>query len=590
MNTDRPTTSDRRGWVGWLAGLALLSTLIFGLHGDCLGDGLFMDDHAHFRQLRESDWSLKGLTAACRLELIGGIAELWWLPPTTLRFFRPAAFGLMKLVYTLSDWSPAAQHLASLIWHLIVCLLLMLFLRRLGASVWLAGATAALFAIHPAHVATVRWIACQTELMVTAFLLGATLCFARYRGWPGFTTGATPMHPVARVGWGLAAVALFVLGLGCRENAVAFPFVLLAIEPLVWRRDRRWALGAYLVLAAVLVGYFIVRQTALGGLNVPPRPYVITPNDPGFLRYIFDKFLYYLLGEFLLIPCIPIGGLPYFQERPLLFYGLAAVALALLLSVTLRFLRRPPGLIVPAWLVGFTAPLLPVFASPHHLYLPGIGWALAALLILRGMGIAPQSAAPRWRRLRSSGMWVAVILLGTLFGLWTFYSGLAFETGQGVEDCLAEEVATAPSGLRPGDTLYLANLPLLGHYVRLPVEERTGLRGLRVIPLTWSPRLLGPATPTEMTIVDEHTIEIRVAEDRFFSGVLGRLVRDSCGKMVPDEVDRLGDLGIRVRVLERDERGISALRFEFARPLSDPSVHLFWGSRTRWAYEVRPRQ
>ncbi len=186
-------------------------------------------------------------------------------------------------------------------------------------------------------------------------------------------------------------------------------------------------------------------------------------------------------------------------------------------------------------------------------------------------------------------MWAAVLSLGLLFGLWTFYSGLAFETGQGVEDCLAEEVATAPGGLHAGDTLYIANLPLLGHYVRLPVEERTGVRGLRVIPLTWSPRLLGPATPTELTIIDEHTIEVRVAQDRYFAGVMGRLIRDSSGATVPDEVDRLSDLGLRVSVLERDERGISALRFEFARPLSDPAVHLFWGSRTRWAYQVRPK-
>src|SRR5690606_19138750 len=97
--------------VAAVAGLALVIAL---LHGGSLGYGLYLDDWAHFRQLRAADWSLGGLVDACRLELVGGAIEMWWLPETTLRFFRPVAFGLMKLVYTLSGWSPVAAHAASL--------------------------------------------------------------------------------------------------------------------------------------------------------------------------------------------------------------------------------------------------------------------------------------------------------------------------------------------------------------------------------------------------------------------------------------------------------------------------------------------
>ena len=120
MNTDQrhaePVRFARRGWFIWaVIGLA---ALIFVLHGRAVTYGLFMDDYAHYRQLGECGWSLGELTRACQLELVGGVIELWWMPECTLRFFRPLAFGIMKLTYTLSGWSPAAMHVASLTWHL----------------------------------------------------------------------------------------------------------------------------------------------------------------------------------------------------------------------------------------------------------------------------------------------------------------------------------------------------------------------------------------------------------------------------------------------------------------------------------------
>jgi hypothetical protein len=229
-----------------------------------------------------------------------------------------------------------------------------------------------------------------------------------------------------------------------------------------------------------------------------------------------------------------------------------------------------------------------VFASPHHLYLPGIGWAGTAMLLLRAIGARSPATLLVFARLRRVAQWGVVGVLAASFGVWTYYYGLAVQTGEAVEDCVAEELAAAPSGLRDGDTLYIANSPVLAHYVRLVVEERTGRRNLRVIPLTWSPRLLGPATATELTWIDDTTIEVRVADDRYFSGPLGLLVREATGRDIPDEVDRSTDLGFRVKVLTRDAEGVEALRFTFARPISSPGLHLFWGSRTRWACEVRP--
>ncbi|MGE3181129.1 MAG: hypothetical protein AB7N71_05815, partial [Phycisphaerae bacterium] len=117
----------------WVLILGSLAAAILLVHGVSLQGGLFMDDYAHIRQLREADWSVEGLAAACRLALVGegDIAEMWWMPECTLRFFRPISFGIMKLTYQVSGWNPTALHAASLVWHwvassLIACLLLRL--------------------------------------------------------------------------------------------------------------------------------------------------------------------------------------------------------------------------------------------------------------------------------------------------------------------------------------------------------------------------------------------------------------------------------------------------------------------------------
>ncbi|MBU0617933.1 MAG: hypothetical protein KKI02_09470 [Planctomycetes bacterium] len=586
-NYSRQTRQPYRWWV--LFAVLGLAIPIAALHGRALQYGLFMDDYAHYRQLRDCGWSLGELVRACHLELTGGIIELWWMPECTLRFFRPVAFGLMKLTYALNGWSPLAMHVASLAWHLAACTLLMLLIRRLGAPRRLAWVVAGLFAIHPAHVATVQWIASQTELIVTTLLLAALLCWAEFRRWPNGSVDTEPdRRPRQRWGWGLACAVLFTGALGCRENAIVFPFVVLAVEPLMRRRRSRATLVLFATFGIAIATYLALRTHYLGGAALPPRPYVVPPTDPDFFRYILDKACYYLLGEFLLVPCVPIGGLAYFRERPLVFYGFALLVAVVLAVLVVRNRRTAVGILAPACLLGFMVPVLPTFESPHHLYLPGIGWALFATLLLQEIGGFTSARKAGSERRRAVARIVA-IGSALIFGVSTHFYGIALDTAQAVEDRVVEEIAASPQPVTDGDTLYIANLPVIAHYVRLAVEERTGVRDLQVVALTWSPRLLGVATPSELTWVDERTIEVRVSGDRYFSGPLRLLIEQAAGGQSPLALHQpLRYKSFIVEPLAGDSEGISTLRFTFDRPLAQTGVHLFWGSRTRWAYQVSP--
>ncbi|MFO0839213.1 MAG: hypothetical protein U1D55_11905 [Phycisphaerae bacterium] len=675
-------------WFGQVAPIALILLAIAVIHGPSLTFDLFLDDYAHFQQLRECDWSLRGLTDACRLELVGGVLQTPWLPDCTLRFFRPVAFGLMKLAYSLSGWSPAALHGLSLLWHAANCLTTALLMRRLGIAVAPAYAAAALFAIHPGHIGTVQWIAAQSELMVTAFLLAATLCFVRIRGsgqsrarkeagdaeTPEFVQhrgtgdsaelrsnpspdrqggvgsgGEIPSAsrpnlehstPPLRSGLGserrsatswrtIGVLVLFALALGCRENAIVLPFVLICggisallrvrghskIEPVDAASSWRGAASSWRRRAAILaamvvisVAYVAVRTWMLGPAGVPQSPYVRSPGEPGFWRFVSDKALYYLLGEFLLFPILPFAGVSYLQARPLVLYGLGGGIVLVIAMLLIANRRRCVAWLAVAWLILTMTPVLPAFESPHHLYLPGVGWTMLVAMALEVIRGAP-NAVPR-PPLRGIAFAGVVLAAAAVFGLVSFQFSRSFDTARGVEDRVIAEVADAAGGLRNGDTIYMLNLPLIAHYLGPALEQKTGLHDLRVVALTWSPRVLGMTALSEITWRDDRTIELEIAADRYFAGALGELVRSASGAqpgaavveggaaqpapalsqgenpLAPGRTRRYH--GGTAEVLASDLGGVRALRFRFDAPLGVGRQRVFFGSQARWACEITP--
>lgn len=176
-----------------------------------------------------------------------------------------------------------------------------------------------------------------------------------------------------------------------------------------------------------------------------------------------------------------------------------------------------------------------------------------------------------------------------MFGTLTYFYGLALDTAERVEDRLVDEVVSAPRPLRDGDTMYFVNLPIVGHYVRLAVERETGLRGLRAVALTWSPRVLGVVAPAELEWTGPAKLEARIVDDRWFAGPFGRTVAQVTGRDRPIDFDRpLHKDGVTIELLSADEAGIAGLRFVFDQPPGLGGAHVFFGSMQRWAYQSLP--
>jgi hypothetical protein len=581
--------------------LALAGLILLG-HGWSLSTGLFLDDHSHYAKLKSLDWSFRSAVESARLGIVGDVLDFWGRRETGLRFFRPIAFWTMKAEYFVSRWDPLVMHSASLGWHWLAAMLVTaLGYRFVRKPEWAAVAGGA-FAVHPGQVACTYWIASQTELQVTVWLLLATLCYARYSGWPAPIL-ATPKHwypddrlPAARRPWLIPALFCFAMALGCRENAIMFaPVAFLGdalFRGLAQRglgngpRSLRW--GAYLLLVGVIVIYLLARWCVLGGFPLPGKPYMITPADAGFWSFVLNKFVFNMLAMFAFIPVIPVGGLTFFQGRPAQFY-LPFAAVILGWFIVLWIFRRRPGLLLAfGWLLLMMLPLLPVFVSPHHLYLPSVGFALILMSVLAwGAGLFKLGGLPATGARPLTALVVVVLHgVGLTFGSWAM--GWVYTASTGIEDLVLQDIReTSPTPISNHHHLFFINVPLLAYYAVPAIEQETGQHDLRGHVLTFSPSPLLMDQPGRVERLDDRTLRVSVEGEPYFTGVTGKALIQATGfGRMPVEGDLYEADLYTVAIEEAADGGVKSLLFRFRKPLESPDFHFFLTSRQRLAYAL----
>jgi len=127
-----------------------------------LGVGVLADDHAILRALGSPG---AGLLAAFPAG-IGG-------------YFRPVTMASLALVDAFAQGSAFAQHAFGLAVHAATAGLVASIARRLAGDGVLALGLGVLYALHPAHAATVSWIAARGDLLATLGIAAALALLLR---------------------------------------------------------------------------------------------------------------------------------------------------------------------------------------------------------------------------------------------------------------------------------------------------------------------------------------------------------------------------------------------------------------------------
>jgi len=575
-----------------VAGLIVLAVL--AAQGPSLRHGFLLDDYSHRAELQENGWSYRGLVDAAHLGQPRRSLSLWWHRPSDLFFYRPLAFLLMRVEYVLGDWRAGPMHAFNLAWH-AGCAMLVAELAWwcIGRWFW-AGVAGVFFALHPANFLTVRWIACQSQLMAVGFLLLATLCYARYSGWTRAFVPCedrTPRLPASggTVLWLFLSALFFAAALGCRENAVVFVALMMAGDAFL--RPRRWAgrWKAYGLLVAILVVYLAVRHAALGGFPWPSRPYAHPPGEPGFVRFVWDKLLYYLLALFAYVPVVGFAGLRFLREHAWAFYGASAVLAGAWIVVVLTFWRRRNAVFWLVWAVVPLLPVLPVFASGHHLYLACVGMVI---LTVSSWARAEQIAArfrPGVRRAVGIALPVLMGLHLAAFGVANVLYNHGLAALAATSQLVVDDVASTAPDLRAHQKLFFINLPLLGYNCIPGIESATGVQPLKGYVLTFATSFFRMEEPCRIEQIDAHSFRVRLARDGYFAGQLGESLLQAAGRSSmfrPGEQFASDDGEFRVRVERGSARGVRELLFRFRQPLRSEQYRFFLGSRIRAAYPL----
>src|SRR6516165_2283221 len=142
-------------------------------------------------------------------------------------YYRPLMnFGYL-LCYRLFGPQPYAFHLANLLLHGFVVILLFAVTKRMFRNSTLAFVAAALFALHPIHTESVDWIAAVTDLELTLFYL------LTFRLYLGLGRAKPAMYALTQLGMAMS----FALTAISKEQALTLPLLATLYEH-AYREDR----------------------------------------------------------------------------------------------------------------------------------------------------------------------------------------------------------------------------------------------------------------------------------------------------------------------------------------------------------------
>jgi tetratricopeptide (TPR) repeat protein len=165
----------------------------------------------------------------------------WAFTSTDASNWHPLTWLSHMLDVHLFGLNPAGHHFTNLFLHVVATLLLFGFMRFATGKLWMSAFVAALFALHPAHVESVAWVAERKDVLSAVLWFATLWAYAYYARNP-------------RIGKYTLVLILFAFGLLAKPMLVSLPFVLLLLD--------YWPLGR-LTTNARPIGWLVVEKLPL---------------------------------------------------------------------------------------------------------------------------------------------------------------------------------------------------------------------------------------------------------------------------------------------------------------------------------------
>jgi hypothetical protein len=290
--------------------------------------------------------------------------------------FFPLRDSVYWLLYQRWETWSVPYHVTSILFHVASCLLLLALVRRLGASSWVAWATAFIFATHPIHIESVVWAAGLKDPMYTSFMLASLVFYCDYRQRAG--------------AWRYAlSLGFLIASLMVKSMAISTPALMLFIELWVGERARWRLVAARLAGPFVITGIYLAQFIAIGRANQA----VVGPHGGTWVNHTVVsmwaqvKYLkqVFVPSSFRLIYCFE-PTTSWADWRLWVAVGLLAVVGALVWS----WRRQPLRVLCVGWYFACLFPVsnlvpFPAIMADRYLYAASAGGCLLVALLLEWM-------------------------------------------------------------------------------------------------------------------------------------------------------------------------------------------------------------
>ena len=285
--------------------------------------------------------------------------------------YSPVAMTLLGLEFKVFNGNPKMIRATSILIHLINVLLVFFIFRRLLGNEMAAGLIAMLFGVHPMQVESVSWLAASFKIGTYAmFFLMACLQYIKY----------LDNQKKANLVFGFF---FFVLACMCKEQAVALPVLLLAID---YFKKRNFSTALIIekipfFVVSMIFGYITLTASSSGDVsNLAEKVY-----NFGFGERLV--FACYSMGMYTVKLIVPFKLSAYYTYPragaiPAYFYVFPLLVIGLIASMVLAYIKDKRWLVfgilfflINVGLTVFTSLLSvrEVIMADRYVYLPCLG-------------------------------------------------------------------------------------------------------------------------------------------------------------------------------------------------------------------------
>ena len=143
---------------------------------------------------------------------------------TVTRNYAPLTILSLLIDHSIWGMNPCGYHASNVLLHLLNGVLVLILVRQLSGSHFVAWITAALFLVHPVQIETVAWISSRKGLLSATFMLAALIIRLK------------PAVEAKHDGWYVVWLAAALLS---KALAVVVPAIVLGYD--VWVRRQKFA-------------------------------------------------------------------------------------------------------------------------------------------------------------------------------------------------------------------------------------------------------------------------------------------------------------------------------------------------------------